>query len=211
MDVHFQGKFRNGLLWKAVQICGSQAALATYLGTHPTKISQWLNFRESPDFRNPLTRYKDAYEQLDTKFLELLGVGLEEIFPIELRTNAKAIADSAKIEAFLDVPVEQLALGGFAPKQTKSPLQLVGQHEISEQIEQALAMLTPKEAEVIRLRFGLGGQQPLILEEVAQEFHVTRERIRQIEAGALRKLRHPKLTSNLESLREMNTWNDDWT
>ena len=60
-----------------------------------------------------------------------------------------------------------------------------------------LQTLTPREAKVLRLRFGLEDGRPRTLEEVGKEFNVTRERIRQIEAKALRKLRHPSRSKKL--------------
>ena len=65
-----------------------------------------------------------------------------------------------------------------------------------------LATLTPREERVLRLRFGIGQNQDHTLEEVGQDFEVTRERIRQIEAKALRKLRHPSRSKRLRSFLE---------
>ena len=62
---------------------------------------------------------------------------------------------------------------------------------LREQLEEVMETLTEREEKVIRLRYGLGDGRPRTLEEVGKEFNVTRERIRQIEAKALRKLRHP--------------------
>ena len=65
-----------------------------------------------------------------------------------------------------------------------------------------LASLTPREQKVLSLRFGLEDGQPRTLEELGQEFHVTRERVRQIEAKALRKLRHPSRAKRLRDYLE---------
>ena len=67
-------------------------------------------------------------------------------------------------------------------------------------VNEVLETLTPREAEVLRLRFGLGEGTPQTLEEVGKAFNVTRERIRQIEAKALRKLRHPSRSKHLKDL-----------
>jgi RNA polymerase primary sigma factor len=69
---------------------------------------------------------------------------------------------------------------------------------LKEQLEDVLATLTPREAKVLRLRFGLEDGKSSTLEEVGSEFKVTRERIRQIEAKALRKLRHPSRSKKLK-------------
>ena len=63
--------------------------------------------------------------------------------------------------------------------------------DLAEQTRKVLATLTPREEKVLRMRFGIGEKSEHTLEEVGQDFAVTRERIRQIEAKALRKLRHP--------------------
>jgi len=65
-----------------------------------------------------------------------------------------------------------------------------------------LATLTPREEKVLRMRFGIGEKSDHTLEEVGQDFYVTRERIRQIEAKALRKLRHPTRSKKLASFVE---------
>ena len=66
-----------------------------------------------------------------------------------------------------------------------------------DQLEEVMATLTDREQQVIRMRFGLEDGHPRTLEEVGREFHVTRERIRQIESKALRKLRHPSRSRKL--------------
>ena len=67
-----------------------------------------------------------------------------------------------------------------------------------EELDNALNSLTEREKQVVRLRFGLEDGRPRTLEEVGKEFNVTRERIRQIEAKALRKLRHPSRSKKLK-------------
>ena len=69
---------------------------------------------------------------------------------------------------------------------------------LKEELLKVLDTLTPRENEVIRKRYGLDDSRPKTLEEVGREFNVTRERIRQIEAKALRKLRHPNRTKKLK-------------
>jgi RNA polymerase primary sigma factor len=73
---------------------------------------------------------------------------------------------------------------------------------LAEQIRKVLSTLTPREEKVLRMRFGIGEKADHTLEEVGQEFTVTRERIRQIEAKAIRKLRHPKRSRNLKNFVE---------
>jgi RNA polymerase primary sigma factor len=80
-----------------------------------------------------------------------------------------------------------------------SPPDTVIHSSLRRQIEQALQSLTEREADVIRLRFGLGHSGDHTLEEVGEHLQVTRERVRQIESKALRKLQSPELNSKLKS------------
>jgi len=80
-----------------------------------------------------------------------------------------------------------------------SPHDTVIHINLREQIEEALKLLTEREAKVLKMRFGLGDGNEHTLEEVGQQFKVTRERVRQIEAKALRKLKHPSRSRKLKS------------
>jgi RNA polymerase primary sigma factor len=83
-----------------------------------------------------------------------------------------------------------------------SPVEAVTKFDLSEQTRRAMTALTPREEKVLRKRFGVGEKADYTLEEVGREFNVTRERIRQIEAKALGKLRHPRRRKLLESFTE---------
>jgi RNA polymerase primary sigma factor len=106
----------------------------------------------------------------------------------------------------LETPIgeeEDSHLGDFIEdKAAVSPLEAVITHNLSSQTEEVLKSLTPREERVLRLRFGIGDGCDHTLEEVGQQFDVTRERIRQIEAKALRKLRHPTRSKKLKSFME---------
>ena len=78
-----------------------------------------------------------------------------------------------------------------------SPVELATQNLLEETIEEVLAELTPRQSHILRLRFGLGGGRPHTLEEIADKFDLSRERIRQLEKEALRRLRHPQLAHSL--------------
>jgi RNA polymerase primary sigma factor len=101
----------------------------------------------------------------------------------------------------LESPVgddEDSELGMFVEDQdTPSPSQLTFQKMLGEKLEEVLATLSPREARILRLRFGLENGKAYTLEEVGEKFGLTRERIRQIEGKALRRLRHPMRSRQL--------------
>jgi len=82
-------------------------------------------------------------------------------------------------------------------QETPSPVESATQHMLQETIEEVLSELTPRQSHILRLRFGLGGGEPHTLEEIANKFGLSRERIRQLEKEALRRLRHPRLAHTL--------------
>ena len=102
----------------------------------------------------------------------------------------------------LETPIgeeEDSHLGDFIPDdEAPVPAEAASQTLLKEQLAEVLKTLTPREEKVLRLRFGLEDGRPRTLEEVGKEFDVTRERIRQIEAKALRKLRHPSRSKKLK-------------
>ena len=104
------------------------------------------------------------------------------------------IAKSAQLPISLETPIgkeEDSRLGDFIEADIENPDQDVAKNLLREDLESVLATLSPRERDVLRLRYGLDDGRMKTLEDIGQIFDVTRERIRQIEAKALRKLRHP--------------------
>ena len=109
----------------------------------------------------------------------------------------------AKEPISMETPIgddEDSHLGDFIEDTAAvSPLESATSSSLAEATHQILASLTPREAKVLRMRFGIDMNTDHTLEEVGKQFDVTRERIRQIEAKALRKLRHPSRANYLRS------------
>jgi RNA polymerase primary sigma factor len=116
--------------------------------------------------------------------------------------KVRKVLKIAKEPISLETPIgeeEDSHLGDFIEdKKIISPSEAVINLNLSEQTRKVLATLTPREEKVLRMRFGIGEKADHTLEEVGQDFNVTRERIRQIEAKALRKLRHPSRSKRLK-------------
>jgi RNA polymerase primary sigma factor len=114
--------------------------------------------------------------------------------------KVRKVLKIAKEPISLETPIgeeEDSHLGDFIEdKRVVSPANAVVNMNLQEQTRRVLSSLTPREEKVLRMRFGIGERSDHTLEEVGQNFEVTRERIRQIEAKALRKLRHPSRNAN---------------
>ena len=121
-------------------------------------------------------------------------------YPVD---KVRMVLKIAKEPISLESPVgeeEDSHLGDFIEdKNALSPQEHTLNTSLAENTRKVLATLTPREEKVLRMRFGIGEKSDHTLEEVGQDFEVTRERIRQIEAKALRKLRHPSRSRILKS------------
>ncbi len=120
--------------------------------------------------------------------------------------KVRKVLKIAKEPISLETPIgeeEDSHLGDFIEdKNTVSPVESVINIDLADQVKKVLGTLTPREERVLRMRFGIGEKSDHTLEEVGQDFEVTRERIRQIEAKALRKLRHPSRSKRLRTFME---------
>jgi RNA polymerase primary sigma factor len=120
--------------------------------------------------------------------------------------KVRKVLKIAKEPISLETPIgeeEDSHLGDFIEdKNTASPVESAININLADQVKKVLGTLTPREERVLRMRFGVGEKSDHTLEEVGQDFEVTRERIRQIEAKALRKLRHPSRSKRLKTFIE---------
>ena len=137
--------------------------------------------------------HEPTNEQIAEK-LEMPGEKVREIMRV------------AQEPVSLETPIgeeEDSHLGDFIPDEdAPAPSDVASHTMLKEQLAEVLSTLTPREEKVLRLRFGLEDGRSRTLEEVGKEFNVTRERIRQIEAKALRKLRHPSRSKKLKDFLE---------
>ncbi|MCD7828267.1 MAG: RNA polymerase sigma factor RpoD [Clostridiales bacterium] len=142
---------------------------------------------------NSLLLHKNGREPTAEEIADELGMSVEKVREI-LRVAQEPVS--------LETPIgeeEDSHLGDFIPDEDAlAPQDAASQLLLKEALDSVLSTLTDREAKVLTLRFGLKDGHPKTLEEVGAEFNVTRERIRQIEAKALRKLRHPQRSKKLK-------------
>ncbi len=132
---------------------------------------------------------------------EEIGKGME-VAPDKVREIIKVSQEPVSLETPIGEE-EDSHLGDFIEDQgTMAPAEAASHQLLKEQVQDVLSSLTPREQKVLVLRFGLEDGRSRTLEEVGREFNVTRERIRQIEAKALRKLRHPSRSKKLKDYLE---------
>ena len=136
-------------------------------------------------------------EPLPEEIAHEMGISVERV---------REIMKIAQEPVSLETPIgeeEDSHLGDFIEDEdAPAPAEAASFTLLKEQLEEVLQTLTPREEKVLRLRFGLDDRRARTLEEVGQIFNVTRERIRQIEAKALRKLRHPSRSRRLKDYLE---------
>ena len=160
----------------------------------PVHMVETINklMRISPQLMQELGREPTPEEIADA--MEIEPDRVREILKISQKTTS------------LETPIGEDGdsyLGDFIADETQlSPYDATANRMLKEDIERVLQTLTDREARVVRMRFGLNSSRPMTLEEVGKKFGVTRERIRQIEAKALRKLRHPSMRKRLQDFLE---------
>ncbi len=134
-----------------------------------------------------------TFEEI-AKEMEMTPARVREIFKIAQETTSLATPIGDEEDSFL---------GDFIPDESQpQPYEQASKQLLKENIEEVLGSLSDREARVLKMRYGLDTQRPMTLEEVGREFGVTRERIRQIEAKALRKLKHPSRRKKLQDYLE---------
>ncbi len=147
-------------------------------------------------------RDKLQREPTESEVDERVGEGPQTVSPEKVREIMKVSQEPVSLETPIGEE-EDSHLGDFIPDLASvAPADAASHQLLKEQVEGVLDSLTPRERRVLQLRFGLEDGRSRTLEEVGRDFNVTRERIRQIEAKALRKLRHPSRSRKLKDYLE---------
>lgn len=196
-NITIQARILHGVLWAARQRMGSNKRLADHLGLSQGCVGRWLALKGVPSQR---LRNSARWQATEKKLMELTGQSVDELFPQALSSND--FLDRPKtIEQTRGIPMSMLSGTALAPQALPLPDEILEWAEeqagLSCAIASALTTLTPREQRILTLRYGLSGGEPQSLEQVGDCEHVGKERIRQIEVKALRKLRHPTRSRKL--------------
>ena len=185
LPVGIQLRAFNWRLWNARRDQGwTQAQLALAAGIQTQRLSVIETLRSWP-------RQEEAEE-----IAAALDIDVYELFPEELRD---AVASRLPSNIRISVPLRALPAGIQVSQLTEA---LAESEDLRQQIKSAVSSLTLREQKVLRLRYGLDDEGARTLEQVGRVFGVTKARIREIEAKALRKLRHPSRSKNLKPFLE---------
>ena len=188
--VRIEARIRNNRLWHVIHdVSSSVADFCRRYDFSRHSIDGLLNLTDSP------RGVHGDWRPVCVRLSEHSGLSLDELFPAKLyeleRTHAVAEVDDHLLSA--------KAAARLLMAESPSIDEQIDRKEMLAALEAAVGSLTEVQATVIRLRYGLDGGDPLTLEQVGERIELTRERVRQIEAKALRMLRHPSRTEALRA------------
>lgn len=197
--ITLQVKAKHRDLYAAAKKLGGVKKLAEHLGVKYGTVIQWCGLRSMPriDSLHRSSRWSDPSwkAEIEKKLFDLTGKTLDELFPEAIRDNAEFL--SAPKVAEFEASISGIGIGHSRPLGLPSAEDVAIANEGRELVRDSLKSLSFREREIIKLRFGIGGTNPLTLEEVGKVFNVGRERIREIEAKAIRKLQQPSRSYKL--------------
>ena len=197
---------RNNLLLTAIEDAGysSAASFAKAIGYTAQEISSLVSLRKPPVNKD------GTFSPLAKDVMEALGAAPHDLWTTEQLTmnlHRNSVDKVVTTKFLLDTDAMQSVLGGNILQlegatygEIETPEQNQNKKELVERVEEILDSLPIRHAKILRLRYGIGGGPELTLEQVAAIFNVTRERIRQVEAKAMRLIRHPKRVKKIIDL-----------
>jgi len=197
-DLRLELKVKNSRLWHAIyDRYGSVAGLCREVPKLRTKhndVGKLLRFKESPWTKHGELR------TLGYTLVKILEIPPEELFPPRLYQElweSERVLEVRSFSALPDAIQKEIRL--LPAPEPENPIETLNREELKERLGQVFCMLTYREREILKLRFGIGERREYSLEEVGNIFKIGRERVRQIEATAIRKLQHPARSRHLKA------------
>jgi RNA polymerase sigma factor (sigma-70 family) len=197
INVTIKAAIKHGDLHKAIKKLGSSKALAEHLGVDSGSISEWYGYKSCPPIVPSRHWPQSRIDELERKLFALTGKLLDDLFPATIRDRAFLDMDK-NVEATKEIDSHHL-LGTVRSVQriAQQEPDVVEVAELQEAVHSALNSLSWREKEVVKMRNGIGVDKPMTLDEVGDVLRITKERVRQIEGKALRKLAAPDVAGNL--------------
>jgi len=197
-DLRLELRARNNVLWHAIfdrypsvdAFCRSNG-----LPYSACAVGRLLNLRRSP-FKLNRPGGTTVPTRLAQRLADLCQTTVEDLFPVALYRAVVSPRVTLELDASAFVSLAAVRTLAIAPNQEDDLVQ----EEVAQVVAQVLHVLTPRQERVLTRRFGLGGSEPMTLEAVGELEGVTKEQIRQIEAKALSRLRHPARAKGLRGL-----------
>lgn len=207
--VTLQIRAKHADLYAAAKKLGSNKALADYLGIDNQTVCSWISMRTVPNVHTQHRQSRWCDEkwrtEMEKKLFDITHKTLDELWPDLMRTEDFMNREKAT-EVTVEATSRGLALYQEQNLQLPSPSDVAETEELRARISDVLRTVTPREAGILRLRFGLDDGVPKTLDEVGKQFQISRERVRGIEQHAIRKLRHPVRAKRLKGF--LNEFSD---
>ncbi len=191
-------KVKNNYLFTVMERAGywSVSELCHASGLNQTNVGRVANLKVS------LYNTRGEIRPIFTRLSRVLRCLPEDLIPPQ-HSDAALPVNTGNVEiSFEEI---QTLLPGYTVEAPLLPDAVIEQHELAAALESLIDTLTPREKRIIERRFGLDGEEPCTLEVLGKEFGVTRDRIRQIEQRALRRLKHPRRNFRVRALMSPDT------
>lgn len=189
--IRVEARIKNNVLYQAIHCTHkSIKAFCRQFGLSYIQVMLFINLKESPLLKT------GEFKQICIRLSNILGVSPTSLFPFELYQVEKTMI--VREYSFTELPAAEETLKLMpAPD---SPLEDILRTEISDALQEAIKLLNPREQKIIEMYYGLGTNEEHNLDQIAEKFGITRERIRQIKYKAISKLSEPCRSSKLKSM-----------
>ena len=196
----------NARIRRAIENAGFKTvgALCAHAGLSPSEVGGLVNMKDSP-----ISSKTGAWRNIVLELSDALGVAPDDLFSesqrvVKLKTNTgyKDVEESSLVR----IAASYINERRLEDLQENAAVEEIADSQVTNIISNALTVLKPRQQKILNMRFGLNGHKEMTLDEVAKDFNLSRDRIRQIEQQALRKLRGRDSAEYLRECSETSGW-----